>query len=34
MIAKQGQIVERITGKQSEEFLEKKITTILAECGK
>jgi thiol-disulfide isomerase/thioredoxin len=32
MIAKQGQIVERITGKQSEEFLENKITAMLAEC--
>jgi thiol-disulfide isomerase/thioredoxin len=34
MIAKQGQIVERITGKQSEDFLDNKITAMLAECGK
>lgn len=34
IIAKEGQIVERITGKHSEEFLENKITAMLAECGK
>ena len=32
MIAKQGEIVERITGKRSEAFLEEKIMALLSQC--
>jgi len=32
MLSKDGEIVERIIGKRSEEFLEKKITALLRDC--
>lgn len=32
MLSKNGEIVERITGMRTEEFLEKKITALLREC--